>query len=135
VASHPTPDAPLRTRALDHVVLVVRDVEASLTWYHEHLGLPVEGLEAFRDGSKPFASLRVDEGTILDLQPGVPEGRTVDHLAFVVDEDVDAVAASGRFEVLGGPRELSGARGVGRGIYVRDPDGHRIELRNYPPAG
>ena len=30
-----------------------------------------------------------------------------------------------------GPAELSGARGVGLGIYIRDPDDHRIELRTY----
>ncbi len=31
-----------------------------------------------------------------------------------------------------GPAQLFGARGVGTGLYIRDPDGNRIELRTYP---
>ena len=34
--------------------------------------------------------------------------------------------------VAGGPADLYGARGQGRGLYVRDPDGHVVELRTYP---
>ena len=30
-----------------------------------------------------------------------------------------------------GPLELDGARGVGTGVYIRDPDGNRVELRYY----
>jgi hypothetical protein len=45
--------------------------------------------------------------------------------------DLDALAASGRFEVVGGPAQLFGARGEGVGMYVRDPDGNVVELRHY----
>ena len=33
--------------------------------------------------------------------------------------------------MLRGPRRLYGARGWGRGFYIRDPDGNVVELRNY----
>jgi hypothetical protein len=56
----------------------------------------------------------------------------VDHLALVVEGvDLDALAASGRFEIEMGPADLFGAQGTGRGVYLRDPDGNRVELRAY----
>jgi len=45
--------------------------------------------------------------------------------------DLDEVATSGEFDVVAGPSELFGARGIGTGLYVRDPDGNVIELRHY----
>jgi len=30
-----------------------------------------------------------------------------------------------------GPADLFGAKGVGRGLYIKDPDGNRVELRTY----
>jgi hypothetical protein len=39
---------------------------------------------------------------------------------------------SGEFEVTAGPVEVWGARGLGRSVYVLDPDEHLVELRVYP---
>jgi catechol 2,3-dioxygenase-like lactoylglutathione lyase family enzyme len=123
--------APLHVRAIDHIVLVTPDVEACVAWYRDELGMRVEGLERFRNGQKPFASVRVGADTIIDLLPGERGSQNVDHFALVVDEDVDELAATGRFDVVRGPADLSGARGTGRGLYVRDPAGNTVELRNY----
>lgn len=123
-----------RVTGLDHVVLVVRDVEASRRWYAEELGLAPERVDEWRRGEVLFPSVRVDERTVIDLLVGEPDGRNVDHIALVVGEvDLDELAASGRFDVVSGPADLWGAQGVGRGLYVRDPDGHVIELRSYGP--
>jgi catechol 2,3-dioxygenase-like lactoylglutathione lyase family enzyme len=114
-------------------VLVVRDPEASLRWYCGELGLRSERVEEWRRGEVLVPSVRVDATTVIDLLVGDPEGRNVDHVALVVDPslDLDELAASGRFTVVGGPSELWGAQGVGRGLYVSDPDGHVVELRTY----
>jgi catechol 2,3-dioxygenase-like lactoylglutathione lyase family enzyme len=132
---HEVHAAGLHARAIDHIVLVTPDVETCAAWYRDELGMDVEGLDRFRAGQKPFASVRVSADTIIDLLPGERRGRNVDHFALVIDEDVDEVAASGRFDVVRGPADLSGARGTGRGLYVRDPAGNTVELRNYrsPP--
>lgn len=123
----------MRVVGIDHVVLRVRDVEASVAWYGGRLGLPVERLAEWRRGEALFVSLRVDDSTIIDLLEGEPDGVNVDHMALVVrDVDLAEVAASGEWDVEMGPAELSGARGQGTGVYVRDPDGHRVELRTYP---
>jgi catechol 2,3-dioxygenase-like lactoylglutathione lyase family enzyme len=125
----------VRVVGLDHVVLNCRDVEASLRWYTEELGLePVRAAE-WRAGDAPFPSVRVDDGTIIDLLATARTGVNVDHVCLVVEPtDLDAVAASGRFTVVGdGPVDgLFGARGLATSLYIRDPDGNTVELRWYP---
>ena len=118
---------------IDHVVLIVRDVERSAAWYVEKLGLEAARLEEFRRGETPFASIRISSSAVIDLLPGEPVGKNVDHVALVVGPNVDleALAASGEFDVRAGPMRIWGARGYGMGIYVADPDGHVIELKSY----
>ena len=126
------PPINVQVTGLDHVVLNVADAEASVRWYGR-LGLQSVRLEEWRRGEAPFVSLRVDDATIIDLQQRERTGENLDHVCLTVDDsvDIDALAASGAFEVVRGPRRLYGARGWGRGFYVRDPDGNVVELRNY----
>ncbi|HKE73998.1 MAG TPA: VOC family protein [Acidimicrobiales bacterium] len=120
---------------LDHIVLVVDDVERSLAWYGRFAGLGAEGVDGWRKGELPFPSLRIDEGTIIDLIPGLddptPRGH-LDHICLVVTAEHQAeLAADPDLEVIdSGPR--SGARGIAESIYVRDPDGLTVEFRAYP---
>ena len=117
---------------IDHLVLCVRDVEASVRWYREHLGLAAERLEQWRDGEVPFVSLRVNDSTLVDLVEQGPDGRNVDHVAYVTDRtSFDAFVAAHEDLIEMGPASLFGARGHGDGVYVRDPDGHRVEVRTY----
>jgi len=116
----------------DHVVLVSPDPERLVEWYRDHLGLEVLRLEQWRAKEVPFISLRVNDAFLVDVMTGDRTGENVDHIAVVVDDvDLDELAASGRFTVEMGPAELFGARGLGRGVYVRDPDGNLVELRTY----
>lgn len=122
----------VRVSGLDHLVLTVRDVERSLAWYTGELGLTGERVDAWRAGDAPFPSVRIDGTTIIDLLAGERSGINVDHVCLVVDPvDLAEVAASGRFDVVSGPNEVYGARGMGLGLYVRDPDGNVVELRRY----
>ncbi len=121
----------MRVTGLDHIVLDVADVERSLAFYVDELGLEPVRLEEWRAGEVFFVSVRVDAGTIIDLFPTAPSGENMNHLCLVVDDDVDEIADSGRFEIEDGPGERFGARGNGRSIYLRDPDGTLVELRNY----
>ena len=117
---------------IDHIVLCVSDVERSVTWYRDHLGLVAERLEEWRAGDAPFVSLRVDAATLIDLLADEPSGRNVDHVAFVTDRSgFDAFVATHADIIEMGPASLFGARGQGDGVYVRDPDGHRVEVRTY----
>lgn len=122
-------------RALDHIVLVVEDVERSLEWYGRHAGLEAIQVDKWRRGEVGFPSLRIDAATIIDLVPGRHTERGhLDHICFVVDpDDLAAIDADPELEVVDkGPR--SGARGIGESVYVHDPDGLLVEFRTYPDA-
>lgn len=119
--------------ALDHLVLVVADPEITLAWYARVAGLAGVRVDEWRRGEAPFPSMRVSEGTIIDLVPGLEPGHRghLDHLCFVVGPaDLDALAADPDLDVVDrGPR--FGARGTGESIYLRDPDGLTVEFRTY----
>ena len=122
----------LRVTGLDHIVLVTPDVEATVAWYRDVLGLEVLGLDEWRGGTLLFPSARVDATTIIDFLAGTPTGENLNHFALVVDgTTADELAASGDLVVEDGPGDRSGAQGVGRSIYVRDPAGVLVELRSY----
>ncbi|MFC0029638.1 VOC family protein [Micromonospora chaiyaphumensis] len=123
----------VRVTGFDHLVLAVTDVERSLAFYCETLGLAPVRVDRWRAGEVPFPSVRVNADTIIDLVRGEPEGSNVDHFCLVVEPlDWGRVVESGVFTVLTGPVPRFGARGTATSIYVRDPDGNTVELRWYP---
>ncbi len=125
----------VRVVGFDHVVLRSTDVEASLRFYCDALGLAPERVDEWRRGEVLFPSVRVDATTLIDLFPGEPDGTILDHLCLVVEPtDLQALA-----EALEADREpgnavfegLYGAQGFASSIYVHDPDGNVVELRCY----
>ena len=122
----------MNVTGIDHVVWNEPDVEAVLAWYRDELGLEALRVQELRDKKVPFVSLRISDDTLIDLFQGERTGENVNHIAVVVEGvDLDELAASGRFTVEMGPADLFGARGQGRGVYIRDPAGNLVELRTY----
>ena len=126
----------VRVVAMDHIVLTCRDIEASLAWYLDELGLAPVRVDEWRRKEAFFPSVRVDDHTIIDLLE-VPADRAtgadrLDHFCLVIEPiDLHELAASGRFDVIDGPDRRFGARGNGTSLYVRDPEGTIVELRHY----
>jgi catechol 2,3-dioxygenase-like lactoylglutathione lyase family enzyme len=123
----------------DHTNWRVKDVDKSLEFYRDVLGLEPFGLDAYERGEHPLVSLRVTPGFILHLRPD-PTFEPVstggyDHLALVVeDTNPDALAESlteAGVEIESRSVNVIGARGSGEALYVRDPDGYLIELKLY----
>jgi len=126
----------------DHTNWRVSDLDRSLHFYRDVLGLEPFGLEEFHRGERPIVSLRISPTFILHLapDPSFDPGPTggYDHLALVVEgTDADALEeqlkASG-VEVERRAEGVVGARGEGKALYVRDPDGYLIELKFYAPS-
>ncbi len=123
----------------DHTNFRVKDLDASLGFYRDVLGLEPFGLEEYRRGERPIVSLRVTDQFILHVSPDskFERGSTAgfDHLALVVedaepDELADYLRKTG-VEVEQQFDSITGARGEGAALYIRDPDGYRIELKFY----
>ncbi|HXH08911.1 MAG TPA: VOC family protein [Alphaproteobacteria bacterium] len=132
--------------AMDHIVLNVPDIERSIAFYTEVLGLEPERLDEFRQGKVPFPSVRVSPDTVIDLFP-MKSGETLDragglpnlnHFTLVVDvADFEAFQkhlTEHGVKIEEGPGRRWGARGYGMSVYFSDPDGNRIEVRCYPPG-
>lgn len=134
----------LRVIALDHFVLRVRDLNASLAFYRDALGLPIEWLAEYHAGTRPFVSARVGL-QLVDLVPdptydseaGLRAGGFL-HMCLRVARSLDQVIPWLRergIEVIEAvPVQRMGATGMGASIYVRDPDGYVVELKNDPAA-
>jgi len=129
---------------LDHIVLAVRDMDAMLRFYIDVLGLTAHRVEEFRNGSVLFPCARINESTLVDLLPramwdnGDASAGTFPNLNHfcIALEPHEWEPALARLDKAGvpievGPMILSGARGDGTSIYIRDPDGNRVELRYY----
>jgi catechol 2,3-dioxygenase-like lactoylglutathione lyase family enzyme len=126
--------------AIDHVVLEVRDPLASAAFYRDVLGLrPVRARE-FAAGRAPFLSSRIGAGTVIDFFPprmwSGPAAQNPNHFCLALDRrgvaDVERALRRRRVAVLRRDPHNFGARGYGRSLYFRDPDGVSIEVRFYP---
>jgi|tagenome__1003787_1003787.scaffolds.fasta_scaffold20939603_3 catechol 2,3-dioxygenase-like lactoylglutathione lyase family enzyme len=122
---------------LDHVVLRCTDIEASLTFYCDELGLTPDRVEEWRRGETFFPSVRIDATTLIDLFPAPPgyapdaNGKNMEHFCVVIaPADLDALAA--HFPGSQRADGLYGAQGIASSLYVNDPDGNQVELRSYP---
>ncbi|MCH8041995.1 MAG: VOC family protein [Nitrospinae bacterium] len=126
---------------MDHIVLRVKDVEVSLRFYTETLGLKSERVEQWRAGEIRFPSARLNDDTIIDLfasdqEPIAKDGvRNQDHFCMVI-EPTDMEELKAKFEALGvgiqaGPGKRWGSHGDGISLYLYDPDNNVVELRHY----
>ena len=137
----------IRVTELDHIVLNVGDINRSLKFYTEDLGLQPERLEEFRSGKVRFPSVRINDDTIIDLfpindartearQPSEKNNRNLNHFCMVVgQEDFSGIVnylTQRQISIREGPISRWGARGRATSVYFLDPDGNEIEIRCYP---
>jgi catechol 2,3-dioxygenase-like lactoylglutathione lyase family enzyme len=120
----------MKITGFDHVVVNCTDVERSVAWYCDELGLEAVRVDEWRRGEVLFPSVRVNAQTIIDLFPAERTGENVNHFCLVVEpDDLDAIAA--RFPGARRGDGLFGAQGFASSVYVNDPDGNTVELRYY----
>ena len=123
----------MKVQELGHAVLYVRDLESSVHFYGDVLGLPAigeawPGTRAFSGGRTHHELLLIEVGP--DAAP-LPAGRRVGlyHLGFKIgttDDELRAALATleaNNVTVVG-----AGDHGFTHSLYLLDPDGNELEL-------
>lgn len=125
----------MKVDAIDHIVLTVRDIDATCDFYQRVLGMEAltfgEGRRALRFGSQKI-NLH-PYGNEFEPKAERPTPGSAD-LCFVTDSDSDGIAAhlaATGVHIEEGPVERTGALGPITSFYFRDPDGNLIELSSY----
>lgn len=128
----------MKIESIDHIVLTVKDVEATCAFYAQVLGMDVA---TFGSGRKAllFGAQKInlhEHGNEFEPKANVPTPGSAD-LCFVTGVPVAQVTEhvrSNGIEILEGPVQRTGAVGSITSVYFRDPDGNLIEVSNYGSA-
>lgn len=125
----------LNIENIDHIVLTVEDMERSVQFYRDVLGLEVEASPVGR------YEIRLGRQKINLHQAGweiiphalLPRPGSADFCMITqqpIKEIAGALSLKG-LEIEHGPVERFGARGPMMSIYIRDPDGNLVEISAY----
>jgi catechol 2,3-dioxygenase-like lactoylglutathione lyase family enzyme len=125
---------------MDHVAIRVSDLDRSLEFYHDLLGLPIRDRDRHEAGEVPYVAVAAG-GRHVHL---VPTDEEIDvggeHLCLLVRSDhvesreeiedvLERLRERGVTVEDGEPIKRYGAYGRAWAAYVRDPDGRRVELK------
>jgi catechol 2,3-dioxygenase-like lactoylglutathione lyase family enzyme len=127
----------MQLEGIDHVALGVRDIERSVKWYTEVLGL-----ELLHEGMWNGVPTFIGKGnTGIALFPASANAKSTPstgrdirmlHLAFRANRD-GFLAAQGELKKRGIKFEFQDHE-ISHSIYFRDPDGHQLEITTYEVA-
>jgi catechol 2,3-dioxygenase-like lactoylglutathione lyase family enzyme len=125
----------------DHAALITLDMDRSVSFYRDVLGLELSSRRLLPDGREQ-AVFHVGEGVLVLFHH--PDGRYavtvkkprsgMHHLAFGMDEaEFNAILERcGEHGVEIRRKEVNlGAKGEGFAAYFYDPDGNEIEIKKY----
>jgi catechol 2,3-dioxygenase len=125
---------PFRITRIGHVVLNVTDLERSVKFYTEVLGLRISDVygEDMMPGGMVFMRCNTDHHGIALVGGAAQPSRSAElnHLAFEVGTLDEVILARNRLRAMGTAIDFEGRRraGVQIAIEFRDPDGHRLEI-------
>jgi len=119
---------------INHLVLTVKDVEETCTFYRDILGMEVEIFSARRRALK-FGDQRFNlhqKGMRFEPEAHTPTLGAID-ICFKVKESVEQIKTEleNKNISIEGIVQRPGATGKVTSIYFRDPDQNLIEVSNY----
>jgi len=126
---------PVRIDRIDHVVMTVRDVDATCDFYSRVLGMRVV---TFAGGRKAlaFGAQKINlhpAGREFEPKAARPTPGSVDLCLITTSTlaDVAVQLAACNVTILEGPVDKTGATGPIRSLYFRDPDANLVEVSTY----
>lgn len=123
---------------LDHLVLTVRSIETTCTFYSSVLGMEVVTFENGRRALS-FGSQKInlhEAGKEFEPKAYRPTPGSAD-LCFTTTVHIDEVVKRlelSKIRILEGPVKRTGALGPMMSVYFRDPDLNLLEVSNYSDA-
>jgi len=128
----------MKIDTLDHLVLTVANIDATISFYTRVLGMEAitfgEGRRALAFGQQKI-NLHPANAPIRPHAQS-PQAGSAD-ICFLTATPLDAVIAqldACEIKVEEGPVARTGATGPIRSVYCRDPDGNLIEIANCDPG-
>lgn len=129
---------PFTLAGIDHVVLLVDDMEKALEFYYDVLGCthgygyPKLGMEQVWAGNALIVLWDVTHPGAAKAVPPVRGGRNVDHIC-IATSPFDHQAMRDHLKAHGVEivQEAfhGGARGMGQSFYILDPFGNKLEIK------
>lgn len=135
------PDVPFRLAGIDHVVLLVTDMEKAMQFYVGVLGCrpaysyPGAAMEQVWCGTELIVLIDTSQPNGEKARPPVEGGRNMDHVCLSIGPyDPNALRDHLAKHNVKIEQEAThgGARGMGHATYVLDPFGNKIELKGPP---
>ena len=125
----------MKIDSFDHVVLTVKNIDATCKFYAEVLGMEIvtfgENRKALSFGSQKINLQQLGRESTLIAERPTPGSADVCFITSVSLSDVIAHLNLCGVNLIGGPVERNGARGLMMWVYFRDPDMNLIEVSNY----
>ena len=124
----------MKIRQLDHLVLTVKDLDATIKFYCEALGMQHEVFGDNRHALK-FGEQKINlhvSGKEFEPKADQPTPGAAD-LCFISETPVESMLEAlhrNGIVIEQGPIQRTGATQPVLSIYIRDPDGNLIELSN-----
>jgi catechol 2,3-dioxygenase len=125
----------MEIRELGHIVLQVADLDRSLRFYRDTLGLPLVSLARPRERRMAFFSLgaKHHDLALIELEPGAGShdrrSAGVMHVAFKIGDDIELLKeARARMVAAGVPIVNTTEHMTTYSLYLSDPDGIMVEL-------
>jgi len=128
-------DFGMKIKNIDHIVLTVSDIDATVDFYHNVLGMEVTSFAQGRT-ALTFGSQKLNlhqHGNEFEPRARSPLPGSTD-LCFITEtpliEAISQVRDKG-VSIIEGPVHKTGALGPIQSFYFRDPDMNLIEVSNY----
>lgn len=134
--------SPIRVEKIAHIVLFVKDPEASAQWYAEVLNMKIvarAGDGPYKGGVFLSFGLSDHDIALFPGEPGASRGKEFEHVGLMMaGSSMDDLRANyAYFRERGVEIAEILDHGVSTGVYFFDPDGHMLEVfcQRVPQAG
>jgi catechol 2,3-dioxygenase-like lactoylglutathione lyase family enzyme len=120
---------------IDHLVLTVRDIEATCAFYTRVLGMEAVSFGGGRRALQ-FGRQKINlhqSGKEFEPKAQFPTPGSAD-FCLITQVPLDQVVAhlhACNVPIVEGPAPKTGATGAMLSVYLRDPDGNLVEISNY----